>query len=366
MTARAAASTGKTTKKGSAGRLLGGGVEVDDRILRRSPVAPATFSVGTVMVFRDESLKRLFEKQGFVTVPLLSPDEVAAVRERFFDIHDRRDADSDSLSLKQGYYVSLDHRDGNYRRQAEALVRETLAPRAAASLCGYRFLLGSFLLKPAGAGSLAVHRDWTMTADPRQTSLNCWCPLVDVDGENGALALLPGSHRCLPDNVHGPGMTQYLQLDRQRLPRLLRIVPLKAGEAAIFDYRMLHGSTANTTFEARPAIGGGFVPETARPMLHVRDAADGKGLFRMLEPEAEGWTDVLTGLMEPGRPDLRVVGRVRDRNRSMGQAEFERRLAGPVSGPTLAALRLRDKAGRVVARTVRMGGRRGKTPSPAG
>jgi ectoine hydroxylase-related dioxygenase (phytanoyl-CoA dioxygenase family) len=243
-------------------------MEIDGRI-----------GVGTAMLFRDESLQRLFEEQGFVTVPLLSPDEVAAVRERFFDIYNRRDAGADSLGLKQGYHVSLDHPDRDYRRQAEALVREILAPRAAALLRGYRFLLGAFLLKPSGAGPLAVHRDWTMTADPLQTSLNCWCPLVDVDGRNGALALLPGSHACLPDNVHGPGMAQYLQFDPQRLMRLSHIVPLKAGEAVLFDYRMLHGSMPNTTLEARPAIGAGFVPETARPMLHVRDAADGRGYF---------------------------------------------------------------------------------------
>ncbi len=315
------------------------------------------------MLFRDKSLQRLFDEQGFVTVSLLSPDEVASVRERFFDIHDRRDAGGDSRGRKQGYHVSLDHPDGNYRRQSEALVREILAPHAAALLCGYRFLLGSFLMKPAGAGPLPVHRDWTMTADPRQTSLNCWCPLVDVDGGNGALVLLPGSHKCLPDNAHGPGMAEYLQLNGHRLMRLSRVVPLKAGEAAIFDYRMLHGSTANPTLEARPAIAGGFVPETARPMLHVRDTADGRGQFRMIEPETEAWTDVMTALLEPGRPGLRTVGRVRDRNRSMGQAELERRLAGPASGATLLALRIKDKAERLVARAVRMAGRRGKTPA---
>src|SRR5579875_1135078 len=300
----------------------------DDRILRRSLIAlarPATFDVGIAMLFRDESLQHLFEEQGFVTVPLLSPDEIAAVRERFFDIHGRRDAGGDARARKQGYHVSLDHPDRDYRRQAEALVREILAPRAAALLCGYRFLLGSFLLKPAGAGPLAVHRDWTMTADPRQTSLNCWCPLVDVDGANGALVLLPGSHKFLPDNAHGPGMRAYLQFNSPRLMPLSRIVPLKAGEAALFDYRMLHGSTANPTLEPRPAIAGGFVPETARPMLHVRDAADRRGRFQMIEPESEAWTDVMTALFEPGRPGLRTVGRVRDRNGSMGQAELERR-----------------------------------------
>ena len=317
------------------------------------------------MLFRDESLQRVFDEQGFVTVPLLSPAEVAAVRERFFAIHDRRDAHRDSMGRNQGYHVSLYHPDGNYRRRAEKLVRESLAPRAAALLRDYNFLLGSFLLKPAGAGPLAVHRDWTMTADPRQTSLNCWCPLVDVDGGNGALALLPGSHLCLPDNVHGPGMDQYLQFNGERLMRLSRIVPLKAGEAALFDYRMLHGSTANPTLEARPAIAAGFVPETARPLLHVRDAVDGGGHFRLIEPETEAWTDVMTGLFEPGRPGLRAVGRVRDRNRWMGQAELERRLSEPVSGPTLAMLRLRDKARRLTARALRAVGRKGKTP-PAG
>lgn len=305
------------------------------------------------MLFRDESLQHLFEEQGFVTVPLLTPDEVAAVRELFFDIHGGRDVGRDSMSRNQGYHVSLYHADGDYRRRAEALVRETLAPRAAALLCGYRFLLGSFLLKPPGAGPLALHRDWTMTADPRQTSLNCWCPLVDVDGGNGALALLPGSHKCLPDNVHGPGMDRSLQFNSERLMRLSHIVPLKAGEAILFDYRMLHGSTANAADEARPAIGGGFVPEAARPMLHLRDTADGRGHFRTIEPETGAWTDVMTGLFEPGRPGLRTVGRVPDRNLHMGQAELERRLAGPASGATLAALRVKDKARRLVARAVR-------------
>ncbi len=84
-------------------------------------------------------------------------------------------------------------------RQPGPSCRTRCAKRCDHVLTGYRLLTGGLLVKPAGAAPLSMHRDWTMLPDGDQAALNVWCPLIDVDEGNGALALLPGSHRRVPN-----------------------------------------------------------------------------------------------------------------------------------------------------------------------
>jgi hypothetical protein len=305
-------------------------------------------------VFRDAALQRAFAERGFVTVKLLDRAEVRDARERLSIVRESCSSADDAVSQVRGYHGSVWHPDSSYRRRAMDLARTILAERVDSLLCGYRFLSGGILIKPPGGKPLGMHRDWTMTADPRQTSLNCWCPLVDVDGGNGALALLPGSHRILADDIHGPGIPAFFGGYGEGLKRLSQIVPLHAGEAVIFDLRMLHWSEANESTEPRLALAGGFVPEAARAILHVRDEKGGRRAIRMIEPEAGAWIDFVANFMASGSFAVALGEAARHRNRSMGRAELERRIKAPGSSPALlAVLRVKDKASMLLSRALR-------------
>jgi len=302
-------------------------------------------------IFRDKCLDGIFSEQGFVTVSLLEPAEVAEIREQVDAIVERRSSVDDRLSGPASDKNFVWYGGPEYRRRIEELARAILAERLAAIVLNYRFLTGAVIVKRAGADALPIHRDWTMTADPRQTTLNCWCALADVDERNGALALLPGSHEVLAGNIEGAGIPPFFGAYGEGLKGLSQTIFLRAGEAVIFDYRMLHWSHANRSTQPRPAIAGAFAPDSVRPVLHARDVESGRRAIRVIEPEAGAWGDLMTRLTASGVSGFRWGDVIRHRNRSMGQAEFEHRLKAPHSSATVfSALRLKDNVRRLLTR----------------
>lgn len=276
-------------------------------------------------MFDDLELQRRFDRDGFVAVPLLSPAEAEDARRRVKAIYEARDQAADAASLEQAYHVSLLHPDRDYRFAAHAMVREILAERVTRLIPDYRLLVGSFVVKPAGAEALSLHRDWRMTAEAAEATLTCWCALEDVTAANGALAFIPGSHRVLADNVEGPALPSFFSRYGDGLRRPEQIVPVRAGEALIFDYRVLHWSAPNASAETRLALSTAFIPAAAQPAIHV--ARDGpEGPFHRLEADAGRWPDLVMETLQEPEPRVDRVRRVEQRNGKMPQRQLERLL----------------------------------------
>ena len=295
-------------------------------------------------IFVDDARQRDFERDGFVVARLMSADEAAAFRQRIDTVRDGAAFEPNSEG-NRAYHVSLMDPDLAYRRRARQFAETVLADRVRALLVDYRFLTGGFLIKAAGAAEIQIHRDWTMTPTPDEVALNCWCALVDIDEKNGGLALLPGSHALVP-NIEAPGVAPFFSAYCDRLKSHSVSLELKAGEAAIFDYRALHWSSANRSSELRAAVSAAFIPQGSRPVLFLPDKAGGERRFRMVEPEEGEWTDMIAEGVTGAPAGTRTIGFVRDENCAVSLAEFERLLAGRAPA---AASRPAGLAGRLRA-----------------
>ena len=114
---------------------------------------------------------------------------------------------------------------------------------------------------------LDVHRDWTLTLDPNAASYTVWCPLVDVDEASGGLALVPGTHRV--PHICGPQLQGYWGGNEGPL-RAASVTPrLRAGEAVVFDNRLLHWSHANPGGEDRPVATMSIIPAESESALFI-------------------------------------------------------------------------------------------------
>ncbi|WP_024806325.1 phytanoyl-CoA dioxygenase family protein [Nocardia sp. BMG51109] len=82
--------------------------------------------------------------------------------------------------------------------------------------------------------------------------LTCWIPLVPVDAESGCLAVVPGSHRhgVLPKITDEYGITRL----REPLAHTGEPVPLRPGDALLFDDLVLHRSLDNVSDRVRWSI----------------------------------------------------------------------------------------------------------------
>src|SRR5947209_6647263 len=111
---------------------------------------------------------------------------------------------------------------------------------------------------------------------------NAWGPLVDVDDESGNLALLPGSHRL--GNIETGGVPRFYEPYGEQLKPLCASFPLKAGEAVLFDNRVLHWSHPNAGSEARPVLRTVAAPADSRRGVYRLDTAGRRPRFRAVEP----------------------------------------------------------------------------------
>ena len=204
---------------------------------------------------------------GWSTAPLLDPTTVEALRSLF---------DSLDQDEHHGFFASSNDLDGPMARSVADRITRLVGPVLDDLLPDHEPFLASFLTKGSAHGStISFHQDLTYTDERRARTTLVWIPLCDVDARNGAMAIIPGSHRwttgCRPGGPD-PLPTE----DHQReLAELAELVPLAAGSALLYDAALIHGSGPNPTPHPRPAVGIALAPRGA-DLVHVHRDDDGE------------------------------------------------------------------------------------------
>ena len=219
-----------------------------------------------------------FNEQGFLPLGrVLDDEQLAAMQQRIDDIMlgtaeidyekvmMQLDADSDDYSklspqTKGHKGATLDYRkiqdleyDPMYLEYMQRPLFKDICERAYGKGHQVRCFRAMFMNKPAGKGTyLPWHQDrWTyLDRDPKIT---IWLALDPVTVENGAVQIIPGTHKKLRNPEHSSGfLTKQMieDLDKSNA----RYVELEAGEAVILHNWTLHSSDRNTSKIARRAF----------------------------------------------------------------------------------------------------------------
>ncbi|WP_158266367.1 phytanoyl-CoA dioxygenase family protein [Allosphingosinicella deserti] len=269
-----------------------------------------------------------FRRLGYAVAPLLTADEVSAVRGALDGLmRDHAKSGRSDDDLRQGH-ITYYNADGAYQEAVAALVRATFTPVLDRIVSGYRVSAGGAFIKPPGGGEMGVHCDYRATTDPDAVTFTLWCALADVDEANGALCLLPGSHK-VRDQIIGPGVSPYFESYPDRIKSRSVPVRVRAGEALLFQTGMIHWSLPNRSDRLRPAIHFIAVPADAPHVIYMPKDSVPPKRFEILD-----LSDVLA--FHPGvhPPSL---GSIDHSNRPIGWPELERLVDEAVGAPPKAA-----------------------------
>ncbi|MEY3442970.1 MAG: hypothetical protein RLZZ519_1251 [Bacteroidota bacterium] len=220
-------------------------------------------------IFRDPELRAQFARDGYVTMPFLEESALVELRKLFAEIKPK-------VTL-QGFATTTTSPNLALKKEMFARIAPLYADKVNTTFQDYKNLGVSFLQKDAGqSGSLPLHQDWTVTDEDHFRTITIWIPLEDNNLENGAIQMLPGSHRWL-NLLRGPNLPITIKDIAAELTEGLVTLPLKAGEAIIFDHSILHTSTLNTSGRPRVALTYGLTNKDT-PLrfwyAHPGDAAD--------------------------------------------------------------------------------------------
>lgn len=218
---------------------------------------------------RDPRNDARLRRDGFVRIPLLDRPRVAALRAEFLRLRG---------DVGGGFVPDLLIDDREYRDSASEFLADALDEVATGLFTGYRPFLRNYLCKYPGDGSeLYLHQDW-MYVDERSGARTyvVWVALEDIDGDNGQLQVLRGSHR-LERMLRGTSLVApWLRHEEVIRDRLLT-VPVRAGEALVFDNALVHCSLPNRTDRPRVAAAVALRP-LGEHLVHFRGSGSGEAV----------------------------------------------------------------------------------------
>ncbi len=216
---------------------------------------------------RSPRLRARLGQDGHVTVPLLTADELAAVTAAHRHLGHRDDA---GLTID---YMRPD-------RSVMAAVRDVvvaLVGRAFDEMfLPHRVIMATFVTKHPGPDSeMFLHEDRVFVDESRHRAVTAWIPLVPTGREhdNGALQVVTGSH-LLPIGPSGSNTSDAIRPFETELRRRLTTLDVGAGDAALYDSRLVHASLPNRSAGPRTALVCVVIPEAAQP-VHVVATPEG-------------------------------------------------------------------------------------------
>lgn len=247
--------------------------------------------------FVSDAHERDFDRVGYVIVPFLDAADVRAL----LDFYESR-----AITPVGGFHGSMYHNDLDYRHAVCHAVKNKLQERIEPYLIDHHVCLSNFMVKEPEdpTSEMPLHQDWSFVDEPEYRSVHVWAPIVDVDERNGCLAIVPGSQhlsdpvRAFADDTPFREGFPYLR------ERYLKELPMKAGQAILYDGRLVHGSRPNTTTERRLVAQGIAVPREATLSFSFRVSPTQVELFAVND---QFYLDYVLGERPRNVPSLGVV-----------------------------------------------------------
>ncbi|MCU1496457.1 MAG: hypothetical protein JWM47_410 [Acidimicrobiales bacterium] len=231
---------------------------------------------------------------GYCTVPLLDADQVTEIRAYF---------DGLEVDPETPRFVSAVHLERERAIAVDRWLSEKIGPPLERLLgSDLEPFLSAFFAKGARHGDrMTYHQDWSYTDERHHRSVLTWIPLVDVGPGNGAMYVVPGSHRwsdgIRPSNIDAaPPTDPHLDAFEERAV----LVEMRAGEALVYDPAIVHGTPPNTTDDTRPVAGLALVPRDAE-LVHYQADDDGT-VAGLRVPRGTFYMDAFTRQLDPEEP----------------------------------------------------------------
>ncbi len=204
----------------------------------------------SVRIFQNPEHQEQFDKQGFLCLPFLSPQEVQKLNAFFDELHPDL--------TKNGFFSGSYSSDFEYKKKASDKIVEVFSRAYEETFINYTPFGGAFLYKTPGEQSeLAAHQDWTIVNEEEAIALNCWVPLCDVDINNGPIMILPGSHYPKHTVLRAPTLPFFFSGNDDLIIDELEAMIVPAGTAVILNQSVIHYSPANRSNDVRKAITAG-------------------------------------------------------------------------------------------------------------
>lgn len=234
----------------------------------RRPPRPELHRPATRNPLHDAAAGRQLLDEGWTVQRVLDASEVEQLRAAYGELHGWSG---------EGFEPDPGNPDVDYRRRVAAAIDEVIRAPFERIFDRIDPLLRSFYCKWPNTPETDLHWDWSCVDEAQgHRAYQVWIALQDTSEANGQMLVLPRSHR-VDDRPRGTGLAIPLCDEIAALEagarRSLVPVPLRAGDAVIFDLGLVHISSPNVTDAPRLAAAVVVRPREA-PLAYYRRLSD--------------------------------------------------------------------------------------------
>jgi hypothetical protein len=222
---------------------------------------------GADALFRSDVVGRELLKYGYSVTPHVISDGAV---ERLLEAHRALEAESSWEDPGRFRATAVNGRSLAETRASHVL-RDVLVPEVARFVHTAEAMTLPSVLQvkpPAPESRLAAHQDSPLVDERKFSGFYVWVSLTDSTVDNGALFVLPGSHRFATwprvANAHDE-----LAMYHHVIQRHARVVESRAGQVVIFHNALIHGSLVNVTASERVAASCVVVPRRTEMVVPV-------------------------------------------------------------------------------------------------
>lgn len=218
-------------------------------------------------IFKSDAIESSFRKFGYTVIRnFISSSEVDCLLNVY-------NLNKEPNYSKQ-FYVSHWIENSCSKRNIDYGLQKILVPRAQEYLLDYIPVFAAMSVKHPGTDSaMELHQDWSHVDEAFFCSLNIWVSLGVTNKDNGSICLVKGSHSLFnyPRGVSMPSTFQHI--GSSNLKKYLIDIELAAGDALIWDHRLIHGSRVNRTQHTRLAAIVNMRPRDSDFLLYYYEGS---------------------------------------------------------------------------------------------
>jgi len=249
-------------------------------------------------------LQQELEQNGYAVIDFLSSSEIQTL----LDFNRGNPPPSDLLT--SGISFSIGTSELDYRQAITQQVKEIFSLRLISLFPEHRVLLCNLVRKKSDilVSEMSLHQDPSLIDEISPASYGVWCPLIDVDEQNGCLQVVKKSH-LLNSKIRPfftfegfPYSQEILALIQKQY---LTSLPMTAGQAVVYDKRLFHGSPPNSTAVERVAAICSLVPKELLSHFCYRETSTSSQV-ELFEVEDEFYDRYIIGQKPEGVKSLGV------------------------------------------------------------
>lgn len=252
---------------------------------------------GMRKTFNDAGLEAEFQKEGFVTVPFLTSEEIEELKNYFFDTlgeskgHMGPEDENYQSKTEITYDFTFIDRNSEYKRAVFKKITAAFETRVSEYLADYTAIIANFIRKEEDGGEVPLHQNWAFADEHKCATVSIWCPLVDSSRTNGTLEVVPGSHKRYGE-VRGPMIRSELEdIKHEIIENCMVPMEVKAGTAVVLDDSLVHYSSPNHTDGLRLAIQLILIPAEIPSIHYHMDLSKDRERVEVLEVDHDFYMD---------------------------------------------------------------------------